>query len=213
MQKTAELEDLRIRRTRKLLQRALIDLTVEKGFAAITVRDITERAMVNRSTFYRHYLDKYQLLNEYLDEVAVMIAAEVFEEGKLKVHHQSTNADKPEVPAGLLALLKHIQQHPDFYRVMLGEKGDSAFIQRFRQNNELHYRRMLELSEAKLDAHAAPLDMRLSYVSCAGIGAILWWLENDQPCAAEQLAVWLGQLSSTSIGLHFNIGLETPRKP
>ncbi|HEX2906841.1 MAG TPA: TetR family transcriptional regulator, partial [Phototrophicaceae bacterium] len=65
MQKLTENEDLRVRRTRKLLQQALIELTVEKGFAAVTVRDITERAMVNRSTFYRHYLDKYELLDQY----------------------------------------------------------------------------------------------------------------------------------------------------
>ena len=58
MQKLDGVEDLRVRRTRKLLQQALIEGTVEKGFAALTVRDITGRAMVNRSTFYRHYLDK-----------------------------------------------------------------------------------------------------------------------------------------------------------
>ncbi|MBZ0292889.1 MAG: TetR/AcrR family transcriptional regulator, partial [Anaerolineae bacterium] len=53
------MEDLRVRRTRKLLQQALIELTVERGFSEITVGDIAERAMGNRSTFYRHYLDKY----------------------------------------------------------------------------------------------------------------------------------------------------------
>lgn len=58
-------EDLRVRRSRKLLQQAFIELTVEKGFANLTVRDVTERAMVNRSTFYRHYLDKYDLLEQY----------------------------------------------------------------------------------------------------------------------------------------------------
>ncbi len=46
--------NLRVRRTRKLLRNALISLTMEKGFAAVTVRDITERAMVNRGTFYHH---------------------------------------------------------------------------------------------------------------------------------------------------------------
>src|ERR1043165_5952074 len=68
MQKSEAMEDLRVRRTRKLLQQAFIELTVEKGFAALTVRDITERAMVNRSTFYRHYLDKYDLLEQYMNE-------------------------------------------------------------------------------------------------------------------------------------------------
>ncbi|MBA3872687.1 MAG: TetR family transcriptional regulator, partial [Anaerolineae bacterium] len=65
-QKLLQQEDVRIQRTRQLLQQALIDLTVEMGFAPITVRDITQRARVNRSTFYRYYLDKYDLLNQYI---------------------------------------------------------------------------------------------------------------------------------------------------
>jgi AcrR family transcriptional regulator len=71
-------EDLRIRRTKKLLQEAMIALTVEKGFSNISVRDITERAMVNRSTFYRHYLDKYDLLDQYLNEVAEFTSEAAF---------------------------------------------------------------------------------------------------------------------------------------
>ena len=50
---TQNVEDLRVRRTRKLLQKALLEATVEKGFAHVTVSDIAERAMVNRATFYR----------------------------------------------------------------------------------------------------------------------------------------------------------------
>ena len=78
MQKTNISEDLRIQRTRKLLQEAFIALTVEKGFAAITVRDITQRARVNRSTFYRHYLDKYDLLEQYMNELYALTSEEFF---------------------------------------------------------------------------------------------------------------------------------------
>ena len=69
MQKLAGMEDLRVRRTRKLLQQALIEGSLKKGFAALTVRDITEYAMVNRSTFYRHYFDKYDLLEHHIQEL------------------------------------------------------------------------------------------------------------------------------------------------
>lgn len=56
--------DLRIRRTKKMLQDAFIALMGEKPYADITVQDITERAMVNRGTFYDHFADK-QTLAEY----------------------------------------------------------------------------------------------------------------------------------------------------
>jgi AcrR family transcriptional regulator len=64
----AEPTDLRIRRTRKLLQEALLQLLAEKSFQAITIRDITSRAMVNRSTFYDHFEDKYALMEHTVSE-------------------------------------------------------------------------------------------------------------------------------------------------
>lgn len=50
-----------MQRTRKLLQKALLEAASEKDFAHVMVSDITEKAMVNRATFYRHYKDKYDL--------------------------------------------------------------------------------------------------------------------------------------------------------
>src|SRR6266852_538940 len=55
--------DPRVRRTRQLLQQALLELMQEKRFASITVHDIAERATVNRATFYAHFEDKYSLLD------------------------------------------------------------------------------------------------------------------------------------------------------
>ncbi len=56
--------DPRVKRTRRLIQEAFQQLLAEKGFRAITVQDITERAEINRATFYAHYSDKYALLEE-----------------------------------------------------------------------------------------------------------------------------------------------------
>ncbi|GHO78586.1 hypothetical protein KSD_63570 [Ktedonobacter sp. SOSP1-85] len=55
--------DPRVKRTRTLLQQAFLDLMREKSYSTITVQDITERATVNRATFYAHFEDKYALLN------------------------------------------------------------------------------------------------------------------------------------------------------
>lgn len=179
-QKSEAIEDLRVRRTRKLLQQAFIELTVEKGFAALTVRDITERAMVNRSTFYRHYLDKYDLLEQYLNEI----------------HELTANQDAP----GPLNLLKHIQQLADFYRVMLGPQGDPLFAQRFRQNTEMRFRSFSAQALTEPGPDEPPVDLRFSCIAYAGLGATTWWLEQEQPCSPEQLADWLSQISSAIAG-------------
>jgi AcrR family transcriptional regulator len=60
--------DRRVQRTRQVLQQAFIDVLQEKGFAATSIHDITERANLNRGTFYLHFEDKYQLLDAVMRE-------------------------------------------------------------------------------------------------------------------------------------------------
>ena len=55
--------DPRVKRTRQLLEQAFMDVVAEKGFQAVSVQDITEKAGVNRATFYAHFPDKYALLD------------------------------------------------------------------------------------------------------------------------------------------------------
>ncbi|HVU71070.1 MAG TPA: TetR/AcrR family transcriptional regulator [Ktedonobacteraceae bacterium] len=190
MQKFDDAPDLRVRRTRKLLTQALIEGTVEKGFAALTVRDITERAMVNRSTFYRHYLDKADLLEQHLNEIYDLLEQhlnEIYEGGAEETRN-----------VGLIELLKQIQQFPDFYRVVLGPQADAFLSQRFRQQTQ---QRMLAyfhqaFPEATSDPERPPLDLKFTTVAWAGCSALAWWLEQEQPSTPEQFGRWLQQLIS-----------------
>jgi len=187
MQKFDDAPDLRVRRTRKLLTQALIEGTVEKGFAALTVRDITRRAMVNRSTFYRHYLDKYDLLEQHLNEIY-----EVLEEGGI------IGEGRPEgiIDEEIIELFKQIQQFPDFYRVMLGPQADTFLSQRFRQQTQQRVLAYFHQTfpEAASDPDTAPLDLTFTTVASAGCSALGWWLEQERPSTPEQFAHWLQQL-------------------
>ena len=203
---TQKSEDLRVRRTRKLLQKALIELTVEKGFVDVTVRDIAERAMVNRSTFYRHYVDKYDLLSQYMEEVITLIHVQEGEPSlasnpdQVPDHEVGAQFDQP--PPGLVRILQHVQSNADFYRALLGEKGAPALCaQSFRRFIEQEFRHRLPRQEAQADPRRPPIDLSVSYILHAGIGAILWWLENDQPATPEQVAVWLNQFSRADISV------------
>jgi AcrR family transcriptional regulator len=194
-------EDLRVRRTRKLLKRALIELTIEKGFAAVTVQDIADRAMVNRATFYRHYLDKYDLLDQYMREVYDMTASQA----EIPVASaQYAHFGKP--PAGLLSLLEHIQQHADFYRVMLGKQGDPTFVQNIQQYIEKRFRSLLPNSTSPARPSDPLLELCLSYISHAGIGAIVWWLNDGRAYSPQEVAIWLNQLSKANLDLALRAG-------
>jgi AcrR family transcriptional regulator len=188
-------EDLRVQRSRASIQRALFELTVEKGYASVTVRDIALRARVNRSTFYRHYLDKDDLLDQYLDQLQGHVA-------EAAARAEQARGTLPErVPAGLLLLVQHVQEHAAFYRVMLGKDGDQAFSHRFRGLSEQRYRHLFARAGRAPNSHSPPAELQLHYISAAFVGAVLWWLEHNFPCTAEQFALWLGQLSMTSAGL------------
>ena len=65
-----EKEDPRVTRTRNLILGAFMELLTEKGFQSLTVQDITEKAGINRATFYKkHFTDKYALLNYSIQQL------------------------------------------------------------------------------------------------------------------------------------------------
>src|SRR5215471_4947702 len=115
-----EQEDLRVRRTHKLLWEALMTELSQRPFEEITVREICERAMVHRSTFYKHYTDKYALLEQGMRQMyAELVAAE---------EHLPPSAFSVEQPPPyFLRLFEHAAQHQPFYKLMLCGEGISRF--------------------------------------------------------------------------------------
>ncbi len=62
--------DPRVKRTRTLILQSFSDLLAEKSFDAITVQNVTERAQINRATFYKkHFVDKYALLDYWVQHL------------------------------------------------------------------------------------------------------------------------------------------------
>lgn len=74
-------EDPRVMRTKNLIIDAFLTLIKEKDFNAISIKDITERATINRATFYRHFSDKYVLLEKIVHQIMMKQA---FDQGKKK---------------------------------------------------------------------------------------------------------------------------------
>jgi AcrR family transcriptional regulator len=61
--------DRRVRKTQRALREAFIALVLERGYAAVTVEEITDRADVARATYYKHYADKEELLTTLFEEI------------------------------------------------------------------------------------------------------------------------------------------------
>ena len=100
MKTSFEQADLRVRRTHKLLWEALMAELSERAFEEITVKDICERAMVHRTTFYKHYEDKYALLEQGMRQMYDALVAEVVHAPPSAFSTISTNpSPSPMTPA------------------------------------------------------------------------------------------------------------------
>lgn len=111
--------DLRVLRTKKNIYDAFLSLLQEKSFDQITVRDITERAFINRNTFYLHYRDKADLLksisSEHLNNIHQLLA---------QPHGQ---IDENYFRSIVLNLLQEIFDNKVFYRAMMKENSSDYF--------------------------------------------------------------------------------------
>jgi AcrR family transcriptional regulator len=182
-------EDLRAKRTDKLLLEALMELTVQKGFAAVTVSDLTKYAGINRATFYRHYEDKFDLLAHYAWTVYELLDSM----GDAGLPMPADISPRPAAP-GLVAIFEHIRSNARFYRVMLGPNGDPVFADKIQQYVKQRIWRSLP---AGLQRDTGAVDLYLSYSSSASIGAVLWWLDHEMPCSAEEMAAISYRVSMT----------------
>src|ERR1700726_1072713 len=114
-----DIQDRRVKRTQKALARALISLTLDKGYEAITIRDITDQAEIGYATFFRHYHDKDALLKDVLDVV--------LDELTNLLTVPTSEADHKTI--GTL-IFRYAQAHNEVVLVLLSSRGSSALVRR-----------------------------------------------------------------------------------
>lgn len=115
-------DDLRVIKTRKLIYQTLLDLMKEKTFEEIKVSDICSKAMINRSTFYAHYEDKYELLIDFLSNLKEEFAHELNESCK-------ENLSIREYYIRLISLfLDHIDSKRDVYNSIMVNNRSSIMM-------------------------------------------------------------------------------------
>ena len=181
--------DPRIRRTLQFIYDAIIALMDEKGFGHTTVRDITERAGINRATFYLHFQDKHDLLDRIVDERMEQFEAAFSLPPDFKADDFIRNAESP--PASFIRQFEHIAEHARFYKVMLGPNGLPGFARRMEQaiRESLYHRSVIA---QPYDNHLQiPRELVIRYTTSAHLGIILYWLEQGMSYSPAYMA---GQL-------------------
>jgi AcrR family transcriptional regulator len=176
--------DRRVQRTRQLLRDSLITLILEKGYDAVTVQDITDRANLGRATFYLHYRDKEELLISSLEET--------FDELVKTIGPMPQNNTEGRPP--ILIAFEHASQNRDLYRVMLSGQG-AAVIGRpiheylvgvFKERLNQHFRQQ---------PLPIPVDIVAHHMAGSLLSLLTWWIESDTGYSPEYMARAFQQLT------------------
>lgn len=176
--------DPRVKKTRKFLKEALIDLIEDKGFEAITVGNLAEKAEINRVTFYQHYHDKYDLLEQTIETMLkdLIITVAPHKREELLVTH------KDETNNVYLQLFQFVFDHQSFFKTMLGQNGTTLFQNRMTISiQEFVADTLAQLAPNEKNAKV-PREIVVHYVAAASIGLIKYWVQNGMTYSPNYMA-------------------------
>lgn len=174
-------EDRRVQRTREALHKALISLVLEKGYEAVTIKDVIDRANVGRSTFYAHYLSKEDLLTAEMTELRAVLTAR---QGAALARKGSIS----ERGLGFsLALFEHAQDYRDIYRALVGERGAAIMIARMRALLSDLVRQELAEMMPRTRRQDVPRSALVQFVVGALMSILTWWLERKTALTPAQV--------------------------
>lgn len=185
---TERTTDLRVIRTKEAIRQALTELMEEKGFDAVTVKDITTRARINRGTFYAHYQDKYDLLEQCEQKIMQDLGGLVT---KNFAGLKSDLADRSNrhLPIHfIVSFLEYINENKAFLKVLLGPKGDSSFQARLK---EFMWKTVFANEQQPLireEQLLVPSDYLISYIASAHLGVLQQWLHSDRNESPQDIA-------------------------
>ena len=111
--------DQRVRLTQHLLKNALVQLMQEQHISKISIRAICEFAGINRSTFYVHYTDQYDLLKK--------VEQEVLDNLNKYLGKQDLSDERPISIQVLIKVLDYVKENVELFKALLSENCDFAF--------------------------------------------------------------------------------------
>lgn len=171
-------KDLRIQKTQKFIRTSFVELMAEKGFENITINDISEKAMINRSTFYLHYTDKYDLLNQIVDQAIEKLITLVAPE----THIQNNILEFEGCTQNIQVILKTIAEDALLYKTMLEDSKIPDVRKRI--TDTLKHK----LSQSFHGQTLITEELFIELITSLYMGAITWWLNHEMMYSPSYMA-------------------------
>lgn len=173
--------DRRVMYTKMVLQESLINLLKSKPLARITITEICESAEINRATYYSHYDNQYDQLNQLEIELCEGIIAYL---DQLELGYDPLKI--------IERLLDHIFQNREFCCILLGSHGDSSFEDKFA---EILRKKVFSLWKIDNNDPFSTQEYIYSYSIDGCVGIVKKWLQDDNPAhTSKYIATLISRL-------------------
>ncbi|MBQ4163442.1 MAG: TetR/AcrR family transcriptional regulator C-terminal domain-containing protein, partial [Turicibacter sp.] len=188
---TMKVEDRRVRRTKQLIKQSLIELMHEKPFNEIKIKDITERADLNRGTFYLHYVDIYDLLSSIENEIF-----ETLEKLLLVYHSNSLQISCFDL---LKEVFSYIETNRDLFEALLNSQVEEAFLTKLQS---LIKTLGLELMQTTYKDTSLPhYTYFLSFVLNGVLGVTEQWFKNGMDLSSKEMATMINHFIMDGVSI------------
>lgn len=181
-----EKTDLRIVKTKKILFNSLLNIMKIKNFEKIKVSDICDEALVNRSTFYAHYDDKYELLIDLFEERKLSLL-KVFEDNENKAF------SKEYLMELLSILIDHIEENKEIYSAILANNRNGILIDFLIDAIEKDVSERLK-SNSEINISDLPLDIIVKFYAGGLINIGIDCITRTKKYSKKELLLYIDKL-------------------
>ena len=177
-------EDLRTKRTRKMILEAFINLVEEKGYEHVTVSDIASQAMINRATFYAHFKDKQDVYDYIFKEAVtqfmiVLAPVQLGRTNQLQLH---------AIEQIITHIFEKIQENRVFFKTVLNAHGNEQLHKQISQILRSTYANIFEQVEIREKDFIVPIDFIIEYMSSTFMASLHWWINQEISFSPKQMA-------------------------
>ena len=177
-------EDRRIRKTRTQLRQALAELILEKDLGEITVKELTERADVNRGTFYAHYQD--------LQDMVEQVEGELFQEFSVVLDGHEAAELRWDLTPILRDVFCFVKKNRSFCRALMTTPMGEDFFRRL--SSTIYQKCLLEWEGLyRLGDMSGPNNC-LEFVVAGTVGLVRAWALRDFREPPEEMAALANRL-------------------
>ena len=170
-----EILDRRVRKTRRQLKECLTRLLKEKKIQDITVRELAEMADINRGTFYLHYKDVFDLMDQIKNELVEEV------ESVLTHHPVPELVARPSL--ALSELFPLVQENAEIVSILIGENGDLNFVNRLKRIvSDKCLKGWLDL---KCSSDPDTLAAFSAFIVSGCVGTVQYWIESGMKESTE----------------------------